>query len=459
MEDSRIIQYRQAAMDMAQGRFDGKIDTGDDDELGKLGEALAELGRAFQKKLEEMRTLSAVTEEVNAGVVLDDVLNHLYESFRPLIPYDRIGLALLEEDGSLAKLVWTRTDAPEVKIKVGFSAPMNGSSLRGVIETGQPRIINDLKAYARAYPESKSAQRIVDEGIRSDLTCPLIAQGKPIGFLFFSSKKPNSYQDVHISTFLQIAGQLALIIEKSHAYQEMSKLNELKNKFLGIAAHDLRSPLGVIKGSVDLICSGHLGEVPAEQRPLVESIRRACAGMFALINDLLDVSAIEAGELKLEKQVVELRAYLTECHATSSLLAKAKTIRVDLDMDAELPRVKIDPNRMCQVVGNLIANAIKFSWPDSRITIGAHVRDGDIQISVSDQGQGIPEEEIPLIFTDFGRTSIRPTAGEKTTGLGLAIARRIVEQHGGRIWVDSEVGKGSTFTVAIPLESETAKTP
>jgi hypothetical protein len=174
--------------------------------------------------------------------------------------------------------------------------------------------------------------------------------------------------------------------------------------------------------------------------------------MLNLLNDLLDVSAIESGQLELDLRPVDVAAYLRDVHTANAMLARAKDIELALDLPADLPAVGMDANRINQVINNLITNAIKFSFPKTTITLRARVAGNELLVSVQDQGLGIPEQEMGKLFTDFGRTSVRPTGGEKSTGLGLAIVKRMVEAHGGRIWVESQVGVGSVFTFALPVK-------
>ena len=378
-------------------------------------------------------------------------MNYAYGALRQLFPYDRIGFSLLENGGRELRARWSRSEAPEMKINKGYVASMEGSSLEHILRTVRPRILNDLVSYLKDHPSSDSTQRIVAEGMRSSLTCPLIAAGKPIGFLFFSSMKPNTYRDVHVELFQEIAGQIALTAEKSRLYEQLVELNDMKNKFLGIAAHDLRTPIGVIKGYADIMAEGVLGEIaPGNKEPL-QAIVRHCKKMLTLISDLLDVSAIESGRLDLRLQKVDLRAYLQEIHKENSLLAQVKSIEFILEVPSELPALVIDPDRINQVINNLVMNAIKFSNPHTRIVLKAVPLDGAVAISVTDQGQGIPASELPQLFAFFGKTTVRPTGGESSTGLGLAIAKRMVEAHHGMIWVESQVGKGSTFTFTLPI--------
>ena len=401
----------------------------------------------------ELEALLRITEKINAGKVLDEVLDYTYESLREIIPYHRIGFSLLEENNTILRAYWARSRASVVRITKGYSAGMRGSSLERVLETGEPRILNDLASYLSSHPHSDSTRRIVEEGMRSSLTCPLIVSGKPTGFIFFSSLRTGEYRKAHVAIFREIAGQLALALEKSRLYEEVLQANEQKDKFLGMASHDLRNPLAVVKGYAELLGGGTLGEIVPEQKKPLEIIARHCDKMLHLIHDLLDVSAIESGHLAIERRSIDLANYLKESAMDGILLAKAKSIEFISEIPPDLPTVMMDPDRIDQVINNLVTNAIKFSKPGSRITLRAVCLKEAVAISVSDQGAGIPRSEIPKMFQYFGKTTVLPSAGEKSTGLGLAIAKRMVEAHGGKIGVESEPGKGSTFTFTLPLAS------
>ena len=233
--DPRIGQYSHAAEAMAQGNFHVSIPIVPVDEIGHLGEALTTLARAMERKVVEQRRLIEITEKVNTGILLEDVLNYVYDSFRQLLPYDRIGFSLFEDGGHLLRAVWARSESPTPGIPRGYVAPITGSSLEEVLSTGTPRILNDLEAYFAAHPTSDSTRRILSEGLRSSLTCPLIAMGKPIGFIFFSSRKAQAYANAHVALFRQIAGQLATIVEKARLYEELlhtRRLLETSNRTL-----------------------------------------------------------------------------------------------------------------------------------------------------------------------------------------------------------------------------------
>ena len=226
MNDTRVSIYRQAAEALRKGQFEVNIPVGDADEVSELGEALRALARTLKEQSEQSTVLAKITQRVSEGLLIDEVLDQVYENFFAVIPYDRIGLALLEENRAVVRAYWARSAATEIKLPLGYSAGLAGSSLETIIRTGQPRILNDLEAYLERHPNSDSTRRIVEEGMRSSLTCPLVVKGQPVGFLFFSSMGVNAYEEAHQELFLQIADQLALTLEKGRIYQELLDITE-----------------------------------------------------------------------------------------------------------------------------------------------------------------------------------------------------------------------------------------
>ncbi|MBI5095876.1 MAG: GAF domain-containing protein [Candidatus Hydrogenedentes bacterium] len=204
----------------------------DEGEIGKIVQAVQGLSRYLDSRIEGLYGLLELTHEINKGVLVDEVMDKVYETFRLVIPYDRIGVALLKDDGRILTSRWLRSDDRETRIPEGYSAPMAGSSLQRIIETGEPRIINDLAVYLAEHPNSRSSRLIFEDGIRSSLTCPLIAMGKPIGVIFFSSREPGKYENLHSEVFKLIAGQLSVVIEKSHTYEQLIREKETSESLL-----------------------------------------------------------------------------------------------------------------------------------------------------------------------------------------------------------------------------------
>lgn len=236
--DERIPFYRQVLGRMMQGDFERVVPADPCDEISEFGVSLSKLNQVLDNRFTEIRALSEITAEINEGLFLDDVLNHVYETFRPIIPYDRIGFALLEnhpekKNDPIIRAYWARSDFPKIEIHKGYALPSSRTSLGHVLKSGKPRIINDLEDYFKKHPDSESTKRILKEGVRSSLTCPLIARGETVGFMFFSSREMNAYRDAHVELFVEIAGQLALTLEKGKLYQELTLRNEFIRKLFG----------------------------------------------------------------------------------------------------------------------------------------------------------------------------------------------------------------------------------
>lgn len=229
---------------------------------------------------------------------------------------------------------------------------------------------------------------------------------------------------------------------------ELQKLNDLKNHFLGMAAHDLRNPLSHIYNFSELL-EEELNDITETQKHFLSIIKKQSLFMVNLVSELLDFSAIESGKVTLNLQKVDLIDLITDNIKLNYDLAEKKSIQIDFINAQQQCLVKVDPEKINQVLSNLITNAIKYSNECTKITIELVDEENKVQISVIDQGLGISEEFIGKLFKPFQVTSNNSTGGEKSTGLGLFITKRIVESHKGKIWVKSEKNKGSEFIFTL----------
>lgn len=242
--------------------------------------------------------------------------------------------------------------------------------------------------------------------------------------------------------------------EMAKKNEELEKSIETQNKFIGMAAHDMRNPLAVMLGYSQLMLEGMVGPLEGNQKKFVGSIHKAAESLLQLVNELLEISEIESGNLQLELAETDLPALVRHAVEMNSFLAQSKNIQIEADLD-EVEPLKLDPSKIDQVLNNLLSNATKYSHPETTVRVELRREsDGGVRLAVIDQGQGIPLKEQQDLFQPFHKTSVRGTAGEKSTGLGLAIVKRIVEGHGAAIGVESEPGKGSTFTVRFPAPSQ-----
>jgi len=292
LNDARVSLYRKAAEALRRGQYDVEIPVGASDDISELGKALQALAETLKEQTEQSAVLAKITKTVNEGLLIEEVLDHVYENFFSLIPYDRIGLALLDSERAVVRSHWVRSEANEVKLPVGYSAGLDGSSLESIISTGRPRILNDLEGYLENHPGSDSTRRIVDEGMRSSLTCPLVVKSQPAGFLFFSSMQRNTYREEHQDLFLKIADQLALTLDKGRIYKELlditEELREARDALETEATRDSLTGLWNRRSILDLL-RRELARAEREQQPL--SAVMIDVDFFKRINDSFGHSA------------------------------------------------------------------------------------------------------------------------------------------------------------------------
>ena len=261
-------------------------------------------------------------------------------------------------------------------------------------------------------------------------------------------------RDTQKELLIQLEENLNEIKEKN---EKLEELNKIKNEFLGMAAHDLRNPLGVIQVTSEYLLLIDLNNnLSEEQLDLLREINTSSEYMRDMLNELLDITAIESGQLKLEIKVEDYINFLKHIIKLNKPLADRKEISLELNVKDTVPPMNFDKNKITQVLNNLITNAIKFSWPETEISVEVRKEGDSIITGIIDQGQGIPFDEIADIFKPFQKTSVKATAGERSTGLGLAITKKIVEGHGGKISVESKVGKGTRFYFTLPIVTRNA---
>ena len=231
---------------------------------------------------------------------------------------------------------------------------------------------------------------------------------------------------------------------------ELQRLHTEMHRLLGMVAHDLRNPLATIQLLSDCLRESAGDRLEPDEVGIIEEIEQASTTMRRLIEDLLDISKVEASGLDIVRAPTDLVALVQATVALNRPLAKRKHIQVVVETDQPRVMVDIDAERIRQVLNNLFSNAVKYSMPATNIRITLACETSTAVVSVIDEGQGIPPEELPRLFHAFSRTSVQPTAGEPSTGLGLAICKKIIGAHGGKIWAESAPGRGSTFRFTVP---------
>ncbi len=240
------------------------------------------------------------------------------------------------------------------------------------------------------------------------------------------------------------------IVGRLFFYHDISReksIDRMKSEFIAVASHELRTPLTSIKGSVDLILSGFAGEITSDSQELLEIAQKSCDRLVRLINDILDLAKIEAGQVKLNKVAMDLTDVVERSMRGVKAPADQSEIQLKIERTQNLPLVEVDKDRMEQVVTNLLSNAIKFAPAKSVVTLDLRPDEGWVQCSVIDQGAGIAEVDLPKVFGKFQQVGAKKKGG---TGLGLAITQALVNEHHGKIWVESQESQGARFIFRLP---------
>lgn len=238
---------------------------------------------------------------------------------------------------------------------------------------------------------------------------------------------------------------------------ELVKLNDLKNQFMGMAAHDLRNPIGAIQNLSDFLLDETGDKLSPEHMQFLSVIHSSSKFMLNLLDQLLDIARIEAGKLDLDIRPTDIIELINSSVYLNKILADKKKVDVLFHHYESFPDIELDAMKIEQVMHNLLSNAIKFSDPGSTVFVSAFLRNDHVIVSVRDEGPGIPEEDFEQLYKPFSKTSVKLPDGEKSTGLGLAIVHKIILGHLGKIWVESKVGEGSTFFFSLPVKSHVKK--
>ena len=248
----------------------------------------------------------------------------------------------------------------------------------------------------------------------------------------------------------EVVARVRTHLQTRRLVSQLRDANAAKNRFLGMAAHDLRNPLASIRGLSEFLRESLEGKLDQDQQELFSLVEGTAQSMLELLNELLDVATIESGELQVRPQTMSLNALINSVVMLANLQAVRKRTTVDYEPIKDAPPIHAGPARIKQVLENLLSNAVKYPPPGSRIKVGLEVAADHQTVHVIDQGPGIPEDERDKLFKDFGRLSVQPTAGEKSTGLGLAICRKIIDAHAGTIGATNQPTGGCEFHFSLP---------
>jgi signal transduction histidine kinase/HAMP domain-containing protein len=438
-----------------------------DDELGLLIESFNHMLTQIQKRDAALTLLSnnlnhlyRLSTAMQEPLSLGEQLTRVLESARQVVAVDRFYIwAVTPEGNRLSALGGAGFSDKEAADFQGVEIPLDeaGAMARAYRE-GVPLVVNEatpLPAELRLRPPYSALKPL---RTRSFIVIPMIARGRRVGLFTADNKWSREPILSHTVDLLQIfASHAAVAIENARLFREIEdKGRQLevasrhKSQFLANMSHELRTPLNAILGYAELILDNIYGEVPEKIRDVMERVQASGRHLLGLINDVLDLSKIEAGRLILSVNDYSMADVFHAVLAAAEPLAAEKHLVLAVSLAPDLPIGRGDDRRISQVLLNLVGNAIKFTEA-GEVRIRATAADGLFVVSVADTGPGIPEADRQKIFAEFQQGDSSSTRRKGGTGLGLSIARRIVELHGGRLWVESTVGAGSTFSFTLPV--------
>jgi signal transduction histidine kinase/sensor domain CHASE-containing protein len=308
----------------------------------------------------------------------------------------------------------------------------------------------------------KSSEFGRKHGLVSYLGLPMMAKGRVLAVLSFVTKEAHEFSEDEIEFLMTLASETAIAIDNSKLYdqtkrqaEKLEEAGKIQADFTAMIAHDLRSPLSNIMGIAEMMENQLFGTVNEEQKNWLNRMRNNATGLVQLVSDFLDISKLEAGRIELSRKPTDIEDLVLNTVADHQPMATSKRIDLNCQSDASLRPIYADARRLDQVLNNLVSNALKFTGEGGTIQIRVRSdNDSGVMVQVQDSGVGIPREEIPNLFQKYRQASSATVSAQKGTGLGLVICKMIVEAHGGKIWVDSEEGKGAIFTVTLPFNHE-----
>ena len=421
--------------------------------LNALRDRTGELARS----VEELRALGDVSQAVNSTLDLKTVLDTIVAKAVQLSGTE--AGTIYEFDEHQHDLLFHSTygmdDSVIAALKdhhIGISEPTIDQAVR----SRAPVQISDV----REIPMTPARDITSRAGYRALLVVPLLARDHVIGALVVRRKAPGAFPQDTVDLLKTFAAQSVLAIQNAHLFTEIDEksrqveiASQHKSQFLANMSHELRTPLNAILGYTELILDNIYGETPDKMREVLERLQANGKHLLGLINDVLDLSKIEAGQLTLDLSDYSLKEVVHTVFTAVESLATGKKLALTIDVASNLPRGHGDERRLVQVLLNLVGNAIKFT-DKGEVAMKATMSDGSFTVAVRDTGPGISPSDQGKIFGEFQQADNAATKRKGGTGLGLSIAKRVIAMHGGRIWVESDVGKGSTFAFTIPVTVE-----
>ena len=377
---------------------------------------------------DERATLRLVNQRVAALPTLEDVIDLLFERTAGIFPFDRIGLSFVEEGGRRVVSRYVKTSYERVYLSQGYSEDLHGSSLERVLHQGTPRIIDDLERYLAEHPHSRSTRLLVREGLRSSLTCPLIVEGRIVGFMFRSSRTPGAYDLHHVELQMALTERLSQAVEKAWRIEQLTTANRNYFEMLGFVSHELKNPVASMVTDARILADGYLGPLEQRQKDKLERLIAKGEYLLDLVREYLDLARVEGGELQVALQCAV--PFVEKVVEPALDLMRPQIERAGMKLETELPgpvaTADCDPALLTIVLVNLLGNAVRYGRSGGRLRLGVQVERRRLRATVWNEGPGFtrgparrPVSQV-LQAADAGR---RATAGYRP-GLVQFVADR-----------------------------------
>jgi len=469
-----IRTLRQGAARIGGGDLSQRISikTGDEleslaeqfnDMAGRLADSYADLEkkveirtRELEQSNSELRALGEVSQAVNSTIDLKTVLDTIVAKAVQLSGTEAGAIYVFDAAKREFELKATSGMSDDLIAVISQQHADLSTAVSQTVEQRVPVQVPDLKD----EPPSALTDIFLQAGFRARLVIPLVGVQGAVGALVVRRKVPGEFSKGTIDLLQTFAAQSVLAIENANLFhqieekgRELQLASQHKSQFLANMSHELRTPLNAILGYTELIMDRVYGEIPEKAIATLDRVQANGKHLLGLINDVLDLSKIEAGQLNLTLADYSVKDVVYNVFGAVESLANNKNIQLKVDMVGELPQAHGDERRLTQVLFNLVGNAIKFT-DSGEVAIKASSTNGSVTIAVRDTGPGISEADQAKIFEEFQQADSSTTKEKGGTGLGLAIAKRIVEMHGGRLWVESQPGQGATFSFIVPVNVE-----
>ena len=423
----------------------------------RLFKELDERTNELTRSVGELKALGEVGQVVSSTLDLETVLTRIVSHAVQLSGTD--GGAIYEYDEQSEEFLLRATDHMEEELINALRAnpPRLGDGVVGrAAATREPVEVPNILEERTYAPRMR--QMLERFGFRASLAVPLLREDQIIGGLVVRRKSSGEFRPEVIELLKTFATQSVLAIQNARLFREIEEksreieaANRHKSEFLANMSHELRTPLNAIIGFSEVLQERLFGELNEKQAEYTDDILTSGRHLLSLINEILDLSKVEAGRMELELATFDLPLAIDNARTFVRERATKHGINLDVKVDERLGDFVGDERKIKQILLNLLSNAVKFTPEGGRIGISARQVDGSVEISVSDTGIGIAPQDQPKIFEEFRQVGSDYAHKSEGTGLGLTLAKKFVELHGGRIWVESEVGKGSTFTFTLPI--------